>query len=141
MTTQSAPAFDLPALRQKLETEESKVFYKDVEMICNDCVEEWDETLETNVLNGLPFLDLFTFSTQDSVFVIKIRGETETKTYDICEQFVNDKTRKTCREYKTYTFFNSKNFSKYITTTFGTDCKTTFIPVGTDTFVVRLYIK
>ena len=132
--------FDLVSLRKTLEVEESKVFYKDVEMICDDSLAEWKDVLECNVKNyGFPYINLFNFSVKDSVYIIKQKDNPDEKTYDICEEFTNTKNLRICREYKAYTFFTSKNFSKYIKNTFeGCDYKLVYIYPFT--FIVQLDI-
>ena len=129
-------------LRKHIETEEAKVFYKDVAMICDDYLSAWRDSLQDNVVQfGMPFIHLFVFSMKDSVYIIKQKSENksdpETKTYDISEKFTSGRSRKICREYKAYTFFNSKNFSKYITTVFDT-CVHKIVNIDADTFIVRL---
>jgi len=130
------------ALRTYIETESAKVFYKDVAMICDDYLPEWKKSLEDNVVRfGAPFIHLFVFSMKDSVYIIKQKsenkGEGDAKSYDISEKFNNDRTRKICREYKAYTFFTSKNFSKYIKEVFDT-CAHKILNIDANTFVVQL---
>ena len=112
---------DFTEFRKKIEEQKTQVFYKDITMICNDCVEEWRELLKNNVERGIPFITLFTVSEKDSVYIIKVR-DSEEKTYDISDSFFNDNKRKICRKYNVYIFFSCKNFSKYISTTFDAHC-------------------
>ena len=134
--------FDFPSLVEKLKAQQSKIFYKDIEMICNPYMSEWKTVLENNVEKyGAPYICLFTFSIEDSVYIIKQKtGETEETTYDICEKFTREKTRRLCREYKAYAFFTCAYFEKYIATTFGGHCSFKIVPTG-DVFSVMLSIK
>lgn len=130
-------------LKKYIEIESSKVFYKDVAMICEDYLADWKELLETNVVKfGAPFIHLFVFSMKDSVYIIKQKSEksnVDEKSYDISEKFTGDRKRKICREYKAYTFFTSKNFAKYIKDVFAT-CTYKIVNIDATTFVVQLEI-
>jgi len=135
---------NLTDLRKYIETQSEKVFYKDVAMICDGYISEWKSLLEDNVMKrGAPFIHLFVFSIKDSVYIIKEKnenkGDADAKTYDISEKFTSDRTRKICREYKAYTFFTSKNFSKYIKEVFDT-CTHKIVNIDADTFVISLEI-
>lgn len=129
-------------LRKHIDAEDAKVFYKDVAMICDDYLPEWRESLENSIVNfGVPFINMFVFSHTDSVYIIKQKGPTATdqdgKSYDIGEKTVIDRKQKICRQYKAYTFFSSKNFSKYIKSVFET-CTYKIIIIDANTFGVRL---
>ena len=135
---------NLTDLRKYIETQSEKVFYKDVAMICDGYISEWKSLLEDNVMKrGAPFIHLFVFSIKDSVYIIKEKtqnkSDVDRKTYDISEKFTSDRTRKICREYKAYTFFTSKNFSKYIKEVFDT-CTHKIVNIDADTFVISLEI-
>ena len=112
--------FSLECLRKTLYENDTKIFYKDIELIYNDTIDEWKSQLDNNVEKyGLNTADLFTFSIRDSIYIIKSTEDgTEQKLYDITDNFVKGKKQKVCRIYKASTFFRSKQFLKYIHTVF-----------------------